>query len=55
MLVRAAKIDGRFNWAIPKRVSDFGANRIILLVHHAGWAVAVSWLTLEPAEPMAPA
>jgi hypothetical protein len=46
MLVAGAKIDGRFNWASPDRVADFGANGMILLVHHAGWAVAVSWLTL---------
>ncbi len=46
LLVGSAGIDGRFNWASPERVSDFVANGIVLLLHHAGWAVAVSWLTL---------
>ena len=46
MLVGSAKIDGRFGWASPERVADFVANGVVMLAHHAGWAVAVSWFTL---------
>jgi hypothetical protein len=46
MLVGSAKIDGRFGWSSPARVADFVANGVVMLAHHAGWAVAVSWLTL---------
>jgi hypothetical protein len=46
LLFGSAAFDGRFDWASPARVGEFVANAIILLAHHAGWAVAVSWLTL---------
>jgi hypothetical protein len=46
LLIGSAKIDGRFGWSSPARVGEFVANAIVLLAHHAGWAVAVSWLTL---------
>jgi hypothetical protein len=46
LLIGSASFDGRFRWAGPDRISDFVANAIVLLAHHAGWAVAVSWLTL---------
>jgi hypothetical protein len=46
LLIGSAKLDGRFGWSSPARVGEFLANGIVLLAHHAGWAVAVSWLTL---------
>jgi hypothetical protein len=46
LLIGSAKIDGRFGWSSPARIAEFVANAIVLLAHHAGWAVAVSWLTL---------
>jgi hypothetical protein len=46
LIFGSAKIDGRFTWASPARVGEFVANAIVLLAHHAGWAVIVSWLTL---------
>jgi hypothetical protein len=46
LLIGSAKLDGRFGWSSPAGVSQFVANGIILLAHHAGWAVAVSWFTL---------
>jgi hypothetical protein len=46
MLVWGAKIDGRFGWSSPDRVARFVQNGVVLLAHHAGWAVAVAWLTL---------
>jgi hypothetical protein len=46
LLIGSAKIDGRFGWSSPARVAQFFVNGIVLLAHHAGWAVAVSWLTL---------
>jgi hypothetical protein len=46
LLVGSAKVDGRFGWASPSRVAEFAANGTVLLAHHAGWSVAVSWFTL---------
>ena len=46
LLVGSAKIDGRFGWSSPARVAEFVTNGVVLLAHHAGWAVAVSWFTL---------
>jgi hypothetical protein len=46
LLVGSARIDGRFGWSTPTRVAEFATNGVVLLAHHAGWAVAVSWLTL---------
>jgi len=46
LLIGSAKIDGRFGWSSPASVATFVANGVVLLAHHAGWAVAVSWCTL---------
>jgi hypothetical protein len=46
LLIGSAKFDGRFGWATPTRVAEFAANSVVMLAHHAGWAVAVAWLTL---------
>jgi hypothetical protein len=46
LLIGSAKIDGRFGWSSPTRVAEFVVNGVVLLAHHAGWAVAVSWFTL---------
>ena len=46
MLFWGARIDGRFGWSSPDRVAGFVQNGVVLLAHHAGWAVAVSWLML---------
>jgi hypothetical protein len=46
LLIGSAKFDGRFGWSSPASVANFVANAIVLLAHHAGWAVAVSWFTL---------
>jgi hypothetical protein len=46
LLVGSAKFDGRFGWSSRARVAEFVVNGVVLLAHHAGWAVAVSWLTL---------
>ncbi len=46
LLIGSAKIDGRFGWSNPATVALFVANGVVLLAHHAGWAVAVSWCTL---------
>jgi hypothetical protein len=46
LLIGSAKFDGRFGWSSPARVAGFVANGVVLLAHHAGWAVAVSWFTL---------
>ena len=46
LLIGTAWIDGRFGWSSPTRVAEFASNGVVLLAHHAGWAVAVSWLTL---------
>jgi hypothetical protein len=46
LLVGTAKVDGRFGWSPPTRVAEFARNGVVLLAHHAGWAVVVSWLTL---------
>jgi hypothetical protein len=46
LLVGSAWRDGRFGWSSPTRVAEFATNGTVLLAHHAGWAVAVSWLTL---------
>ena len=36
----------RRGWSSSTRNALFAANGVVLLAHHAGWAVAVSWLTL---------
>jgi hypothetical protein len=46
MLVGTSWLDGRFNFMSPSRINDFVMNGVVLLAHHAGWAVMVSWLTL---------
>ena len=46
LLAGSAWYDGRFGWATRTRVAEFAANGVVLLAHHAGWAVATSWLTL---------
>ena len=46
LLIGSAKVDGRFGWSSPARVAEFVVNGVILLAHHVGWAVAVSWFTL---------
>jgi hypothetical protein len=46
LLIGSAKIDGRFGWSSSATVAQFVANGTVLLAHHAGWAVAVSWLTI---------
>lgn len=46
ILIASAKIDGRFGWSTPSRLIEFATNAIVLLAHHAGWAVAICWLTL---------
>jgi hypothetical protein len=46
MLIGSAWYDGRFRFMSPLRINDFVANGVVLLAHHAGWAVIVAWLTL---------
>src|SRR5262249_53666724 len=46
LLTGSAWFDGRFNFMSPLRINDFVVNGSVLLAHHAGWAVVVSWLTL---------
>ncbi len=46
LLVGSAWLDGRFDFMSPLRTNAFVANGVVLLAHHAGWAVVVSWLTL---------
>jgi hypothetical protein len=46
LLIGCAQFDGRFGWSTPTRIAEFAANAVVMLAHHAGWAVAVSWLTL---------
>jgi hypothetical protein len=46
MLLGSAWLDGRFNFSSPLRINAFVANGVVLLAHHAGWAVLASWLTL---------
>jgi len=46
LLIGSAWLDGRFNFMNPLRINTFVANAVVLLTHHAGWAVLVSWLTL---------
>jgi hypothetical protein len=46
LLMGTAWLDGRFNFMGPARINDFVVNGAVLLAHHAGWAVVVSWLTL---------
>jgi hypothetical protein len=46
LLIGSAKLDGRYNSMSPSRVNEFVVNGVVLLAHHAGWAVVVSWLTL---------
>jgi len=46
LLIGSAKFDGRFNWSSPSSINLFIVNGVVLLAHHAGWAVLVSWLTL---------
>jgi hypothetical protein len=46
LLIGSAKIDGRFGWSSPSSLANFAANAVVLLTHHAGCAVAISWLTL---------
>ena len=43
---RFRQIDGRFGWSTPEQVADFVGNGFVMLAHHPGWAVAVSWFTL---------
>ena len=54
MLFWGARIDGRFGWSSPDRVAGFVQNGVVLLAHHAGWAVAVSWLMLAISGRCAP-
>lgn len=46
LLIGSAWYDGRFRFMRPARINDFAQNGVVLLAHHAGWAVIVSWLTL---------
>ncbi|MGO9466628.1 MAG: hypothetical protein ACLQIB_18315 [Isosphaeraceae bacterium] len=46
VLIGSAWFDGRFNFSSPLRINAFVVNGVVMLAHHAGWAVAVSWLTL---------
>jgi hypothetical protein len=46
LLTSSAWYDGRFRFMSPLRINDFVANGVVLLAHHAGWAVIVAWLTL---------
>ncbi len=46
LLFGSATFDGRFTWSSPQSISLFVVNGVVLLAHHAGWAVLVSWLTL---------
>ncbi|HZW31492.1 MAG TPA: hypothetical protein VFF52_12345 [Isosphaeraceae bacterium] len=46
LLIGSAWFDGRFKFMRPPRINEFVANGVVLLAHHAGWAVLVSWLTL---------
>lgn len=46
LMVGSAWFDGRFGWATSTRVAEFAANAVVMLAHHAGWAVGVAWLTL---------
>jgi len=46
LLIGSAWFDGRFNFSSPLRINAFVVNGVVLLAHHAGWAVVVSWLTL---------
>jgi hypothetical protein len=46
LLIISGVIDGRFRGSNSAALAEFAANAVILLAHHAGWSVAVSWLTL---------
>jgi hypothetical protein len=46
LLIGSALLDGRFNFMNSQQISAFVVNGVVLLAHHAGWAVIVSWLTL---------
>jgi len=46
LLTGSAWLDGRFNFMSPLRINAFVVNGVVLLAHHAGWSVVVSWLTL---------
>ena len=46
VLFGSAKVDGQFGRNSPQFIALFIANGVVLLTHHAGWAVAVSWCTL---------
>jgi hypothetical protein len=46
LLFGCARIDGRFGWSSRQSIALFVVNGVVLLAHHAGWAVAVSWCTL---------
>jgi hypothetical protein len=46
LLMGSAWFDGRFSFMSPSRINDFVVNGAVLLAHHVGWAVVVSWLTL---------
>ena len=45
-LFGCARIDGRFGWSSRQSIALFVVNGVVLLAHHAGWAVAVAWSTL---------
>lgn len=45
LVIGSAAMDGRFA-SSPTRFAEFALNGVILLAHHAGCAVFVSWLTL---------
>ena len=46
LLFGSATIDGQFGRSSPYMIATFVVNGVVLLAHHAGWAVAVSWSTL---------
>jgi hypothetical protein len=46
LLFGSAWFDGRFNFMRPERINEFVVNGVVLLAHHAGWAVVAAWLTL---------
>jgi hypothetical protein len=46
LLFGSATIDGQFGRSSPQFIALFVANGVVLVTHHAGWAVAVSWCTL---------
>ena len=36
LLFGSAKLDGRFNFMVASRISEFVVNGVVLLAHHAG-------------------